>query len=243
MAKAILEVENLSKSFGGLKAVDHVSFQVQKGRILGLIGPNGAGKTTLFNLITGFLKPDGGNVYFHGQRITGLKPHKICQLGVARTFQVTRPFSKISAVENIATAALLRHPHREDSINQAFHIARRIGLEDEINKMASDLTIGNMKKLGFAQVLATEPEIVLLDEVVAGLNPSEIDEMLGIIRSVAKEGLTVIMVEHVMEAIMKVCNPVLVMDEGKLIAEGSPQEIAENEKVIKAYLGERYEVM
>ncbi len=242
MSKPILKVETLSKSFGGLRAVANVSFQVRKGEILGLIGPNGAGKTTLFNLITGFLKPDGGSVYFQGEEITNLKPHRICRLGVARTFQVTKPFSRISVLENIATAALLRYPRPKDAENQAFHIAQRIGLENELDKMGGDLTVGNMKKVGFAQALATEPQVVLLDEIMAGLNPSEIAEILSIIRSVVSKGVTVMMVEHVMEAVMNICDRILVMEEGKLIAEGSPQEIAENERVIEAYLGKKYEI-
>lgn len=235
----IFRIKGVSKSFGGVKAVNRVSFQTRGEEIIGLIGPNGAGKTTLFNLITGFLKPDEGHIYFQNRDITNLKPHKICQLGIGRTFQVVRPLSTLTVLENIVTATLLHNNYR-DAEEHAIYISQVMGLTDKINKIAGGLPIADKKRLGFAQALATGAKLLLLDEVAAGLNATEIDEFLNIIRKVSLEGLTIIMVEHVMKAIMNVADRVLVLDHGGLIAQGKPEEVTKNEKVIKAYLGDQY---
>jgi len=236
----IFQIREVSKSFGGVKAVNQVSFQSQEKEIIGLIGPNGAGKTTLFNLITGFLKPDEGHIYFQNQDITNLKPHRICQLGIGRTFQVVRPLSTLTVLENIVTAALLRHNNYKDAKEYAFYIAQVMGLASKINKIAGGIPVADKKRLGFAQALATGAKLLLLDEVAAGLNSTEVDEFLNIIRKVSLEGLTIIMVEHVMKAVMNVAGWILVLDHGELIAQGRPEEVTKNEKVIKAYLGDQY---
>jgi len=238
--KIIFQIEKVSKSFGGVKAVNQVSFQVQEKKIIGLIGPNGAGKTTLFNLITGFLKPDEGNIYFQDRDITNLKPHKICQLGIGRTFQVVRPLSTLTVLENIITAALLRHNNYKEAKEYAIYIAKITGLTSELNKIAGGIPIAEKKRVGFSQALATGAKLLLLDEVAAGLNPTEVNNFLNIIKKISNEGLTIIMVEHVMKAVMSVANQILVLDHGELIAQGSPEKIINNEKVIKAYLGDKY---
>ncbi len=237
----MLQVQKVSKSFGGLRAINQVSFQLQEGEILGLIGSNGAGKTTLFNLITGFLKPDEGHIYFRNQDITGLKPHKICHLGIGRTFQVVKPLSGLTVLENIAIGALLRHSDYKEARAEAVSIARELGLASKADEIAADIPLADKKRLGFAQALATGARLVLLDEVVAGLNPAEIDNLLDIIRRVAAKGLTIIVVEHVMKAVMNIANRILVLDHGGLIAQGSPEQVASDEEVIKVYLGEKYE--
>ncbi len=237
----MLQVQKVSKSFGGLRAINQVSFQLQEGEILGLIGSNGAGKTTLFNLITGFLRPDEGHIYFRNQDITGLKPHKICHLGIGRTFQVVKPLSGLTVLENIAIGALLRHSDYKEARVEAVSIARELGLASKVDEIAADIPLADKKRLGFAQALATGARLVLLDEVVAGLNPAEIDNLLDIIRRVAAKGLTIIVVEHVMKAVMNIANRILVLDHGGLIAQGSPEQVAVDEEVIKVYLGEKYE--
>jgi len=236
----IFQISGVSKSFGGVKAVNQVSFQVQEKKIIGLIGPNGAGKTTLFNLITGFLKPEEGQIYFQNRDITNLKPHRICQLGIGRTFQVVRPLSTLTVLENIVTAALLRHNNYKEAKEYAIYIAQIIGLTSKIHKIAGGIPVAEKKRLGFAQALATGAKLLLLDEVAAGLNPTEVDKFLNIIRKISIEGLTIIMVEHVMKAVMNVSNQILVLDHGELIAQGRPEEVINNEKVIKAYLGDQY---
>jgi len=236
----IFQIREVSKSFGGVKAVNQVSFQSQEKEIIGLIGPNGAGKTTLFNLITGFLKPDEGHIYFQNRDITNLKPHRICKLGIGRTFQVVRPLSTLTVLENIVTAALLRHNNYKDAKEYAIYIAQVMGLTSKINKIAGGIPVADKKRLGFAQALATGAKLLLLDEVAAGLNSTEVDEFLNIIRKVSLEGLTIIMVEHVMKAVMNVAGRILVLDHGELIAQGKPEEVTKNEKVIKAYLGDQY---
>ncbi|MBA7573468.1 ABC transporter ATP-binding protein [Candidatus Atribacteria bacterium 1244-E10-H5-B2] len=236
----IFQIREVSKSFGGVKAVNQVSFQAQEKEIIGLIGPNGAGKTTLFNLITGFLRPDEGHIYFRDRDITNLKPHRICQLGIGRTFQVVRPLSTLTVLENIVTAALLRHNNCKDAEEYAINISQIMGLASKISKIAGGIPIADKKRLGFAQALATGAKLLLLDEVAAGLNSTEVDEFLNIIRKVSLEGLTIIMVEHVMKAVMNVADRILVLDHGGLIAQGRPEEVTKNEEVIKAYLGDQY---
>lgn len=236
----ILQVKNLCKAFGGLRAVDGVTMEVYHGEILGLIGPNGAGKTTLFNLITGFLHPDNGHIFFNRKEITNLKPHVICRLGIARTFQIPRPLANLSVRDNIAIGALVRNVSYRRACEEAFQVARRVGLENKLSIRAGDLTIGDKKRLGFAQALATKPQLILLDEIASGITPTEVDQLLAIIRSVVEEGITVVMVEHVMRAVMTISTRLVVLNHGKLIAKGTPLEIIDNQAVIEAYLGEEY---
>jgi branched-chain amino acid transport system ATP-binding protein len=233
----MLEVRGLSVSFGGLRAVQEVSLAVAPGRIAALIGPNGAGKTTVFNLISGFIKADTGTVRFAGRDITGLPPHEICRLGLARTFQLVQPFAGQTVRENIAVGAHLRHPRRRDALAAAEAIAQRVGLAAELDKLAMNLTIAGRKRLELGRALATGPRMLLLDEVLAGLNPREIDEVLPLVRGIRDSGVTVLMVEHVMQAVMNLSDEAWVLSNGQLIARGTPREVAENAAVIEAYLG------
>lgn len=238
----LFEAKNISKYFGGLKAINNISFHINNGELVGLIGPNGAGKTTLFNLITGFYKPNEGYFYFNGENITGLKPFQICQKGIGRTFQIVRPLKSLTILENIITASLLRTSSYSDAKNEALKIAKLTKLEGKLRKIAADVPLPDKKRLGFAQALATGACLLLLDEVAAGLTPKEIDDFLNIIKLVSSQGIAIIMVEHVMRAVMNIAHRILVLDHGELIAEGSPSDIACNQKVIKAYLGDDYTI-
>ena len=233
----MLEALNLSKRFGGLAAVQDVSLSVPRGSITALIGPNGAGKTTLFHLLSGFLASDSGKVSLEGRDITGLSPHAICRLGMTRTFQIVQPFAAQTVRENIAVGAHLHHRGRREAIAAAEDVARRVGLHAQLDKPASSLTIAGRKRLELARALATRPRLLLLDEVLAGLNPQEINEVLPVVRGIRDGGVTVLMIEHVMQAVMNLCEHVWVLSNGRLIAQGSPREIAAHPEVIEAYLG------
>ena len=234
---AVLEVERLSKRFGGLAAVAETSLNVDSGRITALIGPNGAGKTTLFAIISGFLKPDSGSVRFDGRAITGLAPHRICRLGLVRTFQIVQPFAGLSVRENIAVGIHLQEAARGRALERAGEIARRVGMEVMLDKPAQGLTISGRKRLELARALATRPKLLLLDEVMAGLTPTEINEIVGVIRAIRDSGVTVLLIEHVMQAVMSLSDDVYVLNQGRVIAHGAPREIAANREVIEAYLG------
>lgn len=234
---ALLEVKDVSRAFGGLKAVQGVSLEVPQGSLTALIGPNGAGKTTLFALLSGFLTPDTGQVIFKGQNITGQAPHLNARLGMTRTFQIVQPFAAQTVRENIAVGAHLHTSSREQALAAAEQVAQRVGLADQLDKLASDLTVAGRKRLELARALATQPELLLLDEVLAGLNPQEIAEMIPVVRAIAASGVTVLMIEHVMQAVMSLAEHVWVLAQGQLIAQGSPSEVTRHPQVIEAYLG------
>ena len=233
----MLEAQALTRSFGGLTAVDAASLRIEAGEIVSLIGPNGAGKTTLFALISGFLKPDEGNVVFEGQDVTGLKPHQICQRGLVRTFQLVQPFANLSVRENIAIGAHTRLRGRARALAKAAEVAELLGMTGALDQAAGSLTVAGRKRLEVARALATEPRLLLLDEVMAGLNPSEIAQILPVIRRVRDSGVTILLIEHVMQAVMTLSERTYVLNNGAIIAEGTPQAIAENPQVIEAYLG------
>ena len=233
----IFEARNLSVSFGGVVAVHDFSFQINNQQITALIGPNGAGKTTVFNLVSGFLAPDSGRVFLEGKDITGLAPHAICRLGMARTFQIAQPFGAQSVRENIAVGAHLHRRSRREALQAAEAVAARVGLSGELDKPAMNLTIAARKRLELGRALATGPKLLLLDEVLAGLNPREIEDVIPLVRGLRESGITVLMVEHVMQAVMSLSDEAWVLSNGKLIAHGTPAEVAAHRAVIEAYLG------
>lgn len=233
----MLEVREVSKNFGGLKAVDRASLDVARGEIVGLIGPNGAGKTTLFATIAGFHRPDAGTVTFEGKPITGLAPHRVCAAGMVRTFQITQPFAGISVRENIMVGAYLHTADRRLAAREADAVAALVGMKDQLDQRGADLTVAGRKRLELARALATGPRLLLLDEVMAGLNPTEIVEIVGVIRNIRASGITILLIEHVMQAVTSLAERVYVLNQGRMIAEGTPAAIADNEQVIEAYLG------
>jgi branched-chain amino acid transport system ATP-binding protein len=239
MAEALV-IRNLSKRFGGLRAVQDVSFSVNEGETVALIGPNGAGKTTSFHLVTGFHRPDSGSVLAFGREIVGLKPHDICAHGLARTFQVAKPFGAMTVLANVMTGAFLRDRNTEAARKKAREAIEFVGLTAREQTAARDLTTIDQRRLEMARALATEPRLLLLDEVMAGLNPSEIDQAVALVGRLSQRGLTIVIVEHVMRAIMAVARHIVVLDHGQKIAEGAPKEIVENPEVIRAYLGSGY---
>ena len=237
MAEPLLRVEQVSKRFGGLLAVDRTSLTAEAAHITALIGPNGAGKTTLFSIISGFLRPSEGRVTYDGADIVGLPPHRLARRGIARTFQIVQPFAGLTVRENIAVGAHLSRPARADAMAAAGDVAHTVGLGELLDRPATSLTVAGRKRLELARALAIEPRLLLLDEVLAGLNPSEIRDMVPVIRAIANRGITIVMIEHVMQAVMRLAENVFVLSEGRIIAEGSPQTIAGDPRVVEAYLG------
>jgi branched-chain amino acid transport system ATP-binding protein len=237
MASALLRLQGVSKSFGGLAAVQDVSFDLPAGSLSALIGPNGAGKTTLFALMSGFLKPDTGRITFDEADITGQPPHLNARRGMTRTFQIVQPFAAQTVRENIAVGAHLHCGDRREALRQAQDVAARVGLAPLLDQPAGELTVAGRKRLELARALATRPRLLLLDEVLAGLNPQELSEMIPVLRGIAASGVTVLMIEHVMQAVMNLAQHVWVLAQGQLIAAGAPAEVTRDARVIEAYLG------
>jgi branched-chain amino acid transport system ATP-binding protein len=238
MAEPLLKVDQVSQRFGGLLAVDAASFEIEAGSITALIGPNGAGKTTLFAIISGFQTPTHGHVWFAGRDITGVAPHELARQGLARTFQIVQPFVGLTVRENIAVGAYLRHRERAVAFDAAETIAQRLALGKYLDQPAGTLTVGARKRLELARALATAPRLLLLDEVMAGLNPSEVRDLLPAIREIRDQGTTILLIEHVMQAVMNLSDHIYVLAEGRIIASGAPASVVGNERVIEAYLGE-----
>jgi branched-chain amino acid transport system ATP-binding protein len=239
MAEALLSVEQVSRRFGGLVALDHVSFTAEAGRITALIGPNGAGKTTLFAIVTGFLTPSQGRVRYAGSDITGEPPHRLARRGIARTFQIVQPFAALTVHENIAVGAHLTRPSRRDALAAAAEIARTVGLGELLDRPAAGLTVAARKRLEVARALATGPRLLLLDEVMAGLRPTETDHMVALFRELnATLGLTILLIEHVMRAVMALSGRVVVLHHGQVIAAGTPDQVTRDPAVLECYLGE-----
>ncbi len=238
----LLEGKGVTKYFGGLAAVSNVDFNVEQGEALGLIGPNGAGKTTLFNLISAALVLKTGTIRFKGQNITGLKPYKICRMGVARTFQMVKVFSDLPVLNNVILGSYFgasTNMSSTDAVREALEILEFVGLSAVSATPAKDLTLANQKRLEVARALATKPELLLLDELMAGLNATEVGQAMELVTRIREKGITIIMIEHVMKAIMNVCERIMVLNHGAKIAEGTPKEIATSETVIKVYLGDK----
>ncbi len=236
----MLTLERITKRFGGLTAVRDVSFEVRAGDLLGIIGPNGAGKTTLFNVISGYYRPDGGRVVFDGRDVSGTSPHAICRLGLTRTFQLVKPFGNLSVVDNVMIGALTRLTRVRAARVEAERVIETCGLAAHAAARAKALPIGLRKRLEVARALATRPRLLLLDEVMAGLNPTEFAGIIELIRRLHADGLTLIVIEHIMAAIMRLARRIVVLHHGETIAEGSPSEIASDRRVIDAYLGEEF---
>ena len=237
MADALLELSGVSIAFGGLRAVQDVSLRLAAGTLGALIGPNGAGKTTLFALMSGFLEPDAGRVHYDGRDITGQAPHLNARRGLTRTFQIVQPFASQTVRDNIAVGAHLLEPRRGAALAEAERVAARVGLGPQLHKPAADLTVAGRKRLELARALATRPKLLLLDEVLAGLNPQEVGEMIPVVQGIAATGVTVLMIEHVMQAVMHLAQHVWVLAQGQLIAEGTPAAVTSDARVIEAYLG------
>jgi len=235
---SFLEVRKVSRFFGGLAAIRDVSFELRQGEILGLIGPNGAGKTTLFNVVNGFYHPSRGEVLFKDKKISGSKPHLICRQGIARTFQVVKPLRRMSVLDNVVASAFLRAKSKQQAVEMAIESLQFTGLYDDRDVISRGLPLGKRKRLEIARALATQPEVLLLDESFAGLNPAELDESVSIIRRIRDKGITIMIIEHHMRVIMAISDRIVVLNYGEKIAEGTPGEIRGNPLVVEAYLGE-----
>ena len=235
---SLLEARGLSRRFGGVQAVAALDLDVAEGEVVGLIGPNGAGKTTVFNVLSGFLPPDAGEIRFRGRSILAWKPHAICALGLARTFQIVRPFPRLTVLDNVLVGALARHADAAEARRRARAVVDRLGLGAKAATPAAGLTLAERKRVELARALATEPVLLLLDEVMAGLNPTEVAALLGVIREIHAAGVAILLIEHNMRAVMALSHRIVVLNFGELVAEGAPEAVANHPKVIEAYLGE-----
>lgn len=238
---SLLEYKNVTMQFGGLRATDDVSFKVETGEIVGLIGPNGAGKTTLFALASGFLHPTKGEIWFDGRRVDRLAPPDICEAGLARTYQIVRPFGEMTVLENVMIGAFLHCRASADAARRATEVLERVGLLSRASQIARTLTLAGRKRLEVAKALATQPKLLLLDEVMAGLNTVETDQMLELVHSVRADGISVLVIEHNMQAIMRLSDRIVVVHHGQKIGDGDPSAVASSPDVIAAYLGESYQ--
>jgi len=236
----ILQSHDLVKSFGGVTAINHLSLEVEKGTVFGIIGPNGSGKTTFFNLVTGMFPVTSGKVTFNGRNITGLRPHQIAELGIGRTFQIPAPFTKMTVLENVMVSTFIRASSLRESRKMAWEILERIRLDEKGNTLVANVTLEDRKRLELARALGTKPSLLLLDEVMAGLTPSEVKGAIELIRSLRTGELTIIVVEHIMDVILSLCDRIAVLDYGEKIAEDVPDQVVNNKEVIRAYLGDRY---
>jgi len=236
---ALLEVKELSKHFGGVVALDGVNIKVDKGELVGIIGPNGAGKTTLYNCVTGFYPPTSGRVFFDGKDVTGLPSHRLCRMGMARTFQIPRPFMSMTLLENVMVGALGVGMSLREAKEKAKEIVSFLKLEEQANKPISKLNFNYRRRCELARALATNPKLLMLDETFAGLNPSEIDEMVKLVRKIHESGVTIMLTEHVMKVVMSLAERIVVLHQGRVIAEGSPREVVNDSRVVEAYLGQR----
>lgn len=236
----LLRVQGISKRFGGVQAVKDLSFELARGEILGLLGPNGAGKTTAFNMIAGFFKPDEGRISFEGQEIQGSNPWTICRCGIARTFQLSKPFGGLTTLENVMVGGFARHADRGAARDRAEEIVSFLDMQAKRDVDAHDLTAFDRRKLELGRALATGPRLLLMDEVVAGATPTEASEMVELVKKVRQRGVTVLIVEHVMKVIMGLSDRVIVMENGRLIADGPPAQVVKRREVLSAYFGERY---
>ncbi|MGF1619366.1 MAG: ATP-binding cassette domain-containing protein [Rhodomicrobiaceae bacterium] len=238
--ETIMEVRGLSKSFGGLQAVDNVGFTVRRGEILGIIGPNGAGKTTVFNLLNGFLKPDSGEVILKGRNMVGRKPHEVCRAGAGRTFQIMRPFQRMSITDNVRVGAYVRADTEEQALEFAREAIERVGLADVADRKASELTTKQLRLMELARALASQPDMLLLDETLAGLGHSEVNDVVSVIRGLARDGMTIVIIEHTMQAMVRLVDRFIVLDHGAVLVEGEPESVTRNPQVIEAYLGKKW---
>jgi ABC-type branched-subunit amino acid transport system ATPase component len=238
--KVILTVRNLSKSFGGLKAVQNVSFDVTQGSILGIIGPNGAGKTTLFNLLNGFQKPSSGEVLLDGKNVLGLKPHQLCDAGVGRTFQIMRPFPRLSVADNVVIGAYVHSKNDDDARRLATDAIARVGLLDIADRIAGALTTKQLRLMELARALAGQPRILLLDETLAGLGSTEAADVVAVLQTLARDGITIVIIEHTMHTMVRLVDRFLVLDHGAVLVEGAPEAITKDVRVIEAYLGKKW---
>ena len=234
---SMLTVSHLTRNFGGLTAVADLSFSVDQGEIVGLIGPNGAGKTTTFSMLAGSLQPSSGEVIFEDHQINGLKPHQVCKLGLTRTFQIVQPFPDMTVLENTMIGAYVRYPGTAEAKKKAGEVLERVGLQHKANALGRDLTLLELKRLEIGKALATEPRLLLLDEVAAGLKDTEMDHILALVRQLNQEGITFLIVEHLMKVIMNLSDRVIVLEFGRMIGQGTPQEISHDPAVLEAYLG------